>query len=124
MSNTNIYATIITNTPITATITPNTQVTATVTNGARGASAYEVWLSEGHTGTTADFLNWLKSDSFIHSQMVSASEWVITHNLGKYPSVTIVDSANTTVVGEVEYITTNELKVSFNAAFSGKAYLN
>ena len=126
-------------------------IQAKVHNGARGKSAYEVWLENGHTGSEIDFLNWLKSDSFIHSQMVSASQWkVAIFNYGGEPQSLIpygylinrvevpinrpvdgfytgvvgVDSANTTVVGEVEYITTNELRVSFNAAFSGKAYLN
>lgn len=109
---------------INTTITPGARVAAQVTNGARGKSAYEVWLSQGYTGTAQDFLNWLKSDSYAHNQIASASEWTITHNLGKYPSVTIVDSADRVVVGEVEYISVNQLKVSFTAAFSGKAYLN
>lgn len=112
------------NTTINTTITSGAVVNATVSNGARGKSAYEVWLSEGHTGTAEDFLNWLKSDSYRYNQLSSSAEWTITHNLGKYPSVTIVDSADRVVVGEVEYISTNQLKVSFNAAFSGKAYLN
>lgn len=29
-------------------------------NGIDGKSAYEIWLDEGHTGSQADFLNWLK----------------------------------------------------------------
>lgn len=111
---TNIYATITTNTP----------VTATVTNGARGASAYEVWLSEGNTGTAADFLNWLKSDSYKHVQSAASSEWTIVHNLGKFPSVTIVDSIDRVVYGEIDFIDDNTVKVTFTAAFSGKAYLN
>lgn len=28
--------------------------------GPTGASAYDAWLSEGHTGTVADFLDWLR----------------------------------------------------------------
>ncbi len=60
----------------------------------------------------------------IHDQPVPQSSWVINHNLGKYPSVTIVDSANDEVVGEVKYNSVNQLTVSFSAAFSGKAYLN
>ena len=43
---------------------------------------------------------------------------------GQRPSVSIVDSANTEVIGEVEHIDTNNLTIKFSAAFSGKAYLN
>lgn len=111
-------------TNITTTINAGAQVAATVTNGARGKSAYEVWLSEGHTGSATDFLNWLKSDSYKYFQDSAASTWEIQHNLGKFPSVTIVDSAGRVVYGDVEYIDQNNLKVSFTATFSGRAYLN
>jgi len=60
----------------------------------------------------------------IHDQGTPASVWTITHNLGKYPSVTIVDSSNSEVVGEVEFISNNQVRVSFSGSFSGKAYLN
>lgn len=63
-------------------------------------------------------------NTFTFAQNEALAEWTIAHNLGKYPSVTIVDSAGTKVVGDVEYIDENTLKVSFSAAFSGKAYLN
>jgi len=50
--------------------------------------------------------------------------WEIIHNLEKYPSVTVIDSANTIVEGEVTYIDLNTLNVNFSAGFSGTAYLN
>lgn len=62
--------------------------------------------------------------SFTHNQTVASVEWTINHNMNKKPSVTIVDSANTYVVGEVEYLDSNSLRVSFKYAFKGKAYLN
>lgn len=31
-------------------------------DGADGKSAYQIWLDNGHTGTEADFLEWLKGD--------------------------------------------------------------
>lgn len=60
----------------------------------------------------------------IHNQTVATSEWLIEHNLNCFPSVTIIDSANSEVIGEVEYINTNSLKAKFSASFSGIAYLN
>jgi hypothetical protein len=62
--------------------------------------------------------------SHIHNQTVSSSTWSITHNLNKYPSVSIVDSSNEEVIGEVEHINSNSLTVKFSAPFSGKAFLN
>ena len=50
--------------------------------------------------------------------------WTITHNLGKYPSVTIVDDKNEVVVGAIDYVSTNQVTVSFNSPFDGCAFLN
>ena len=58
-----------------------------------------------------------------HTQGTAATSWVITHTLGGKPSVTIVDSADTHVVGDVIYNSTTQITVNFSAAFSGKAYL-
>jgi len=58
-----------------------------------------------------------------HSQGLASATWVITHTLGGKPSVTIVDSADTHVVGDVIYNSTTQITVNFTAAFSGKAYL-
>lgn len=61
---------------------------------------------------------------YIHTQTTSSLQWTVTHNLNCFPSVTIVDSSNNEVIGEVEYINPNSLNITFSAAFSGKAYLN
>jgi hypothetical protein len=55
---------------------------------------------------------------------VASNLWTITHNLGSYPSVTVVDSGNTVVIGEVDYTNANILTITFSAAFSGCAFLN
>ncbi len=62
--------------------------------------------------------------TFVFTQITPQDTWTITHNLLKFPSVTVVDSANRVVVGEVEYINENSLVVSFSGGFSGKAYIN
>lgn len=63
-------------------------------------------------------------DTYIYYQDTPASEWIINHNLERYPSITVVDSGNSVVVGDVKYIDDNEIIVTFNGAFSGTAYLN
>jgi hypothetical protein len=62
--------------------------------------------------------------TFVYNQPTPSAVWNITHNLDKYPSVSVVDSAGTTVFGNVEYLTINEVMVTFNGAFSGKAFMN
>lgn len=77
------------------------------------------------SGKETQVITTLNSDkTFVYTQMVASESWDIVHDLDKYPSVTIVDSANSIVVGEVSYINKNELIVNFSGAFSGKAYLN
>lgn len=64
-----------------------------------------------------------RTQRHVHSQPSAASTWVITHALGGKPSVTIVDSADTHVVGDVTYDSTTQITVSFTVPFSGYAYL-
>ena len=63
------------------------------------------------------------NDRQIHTQSSASSTWNITHDLGGRPSVTIVDSAGTVVVGDVVYNSNTSITVSFSAPFSGFAYL-
>lgn len=63
-------------------------------------------------------------ESYTHNQMVSSDRWIINHNLGKFPSVTVKDSADSLVVGEINYIDNNSIVLTFTVEFSGKAYLN
>jgi len=62
--------------------------------------------------------------TYIHDQAEASDEWVIQHNMGKYPSVTIVDSANTTILGTWTYDSSNQVTVHLSSASTGKAFLN
>ena len=61
---------------------------------------------------------------FTYIKSTPDSVWDITHDLDKYPSVTVVDSAGSVVIGDITYTSKSALTVTFSAAFSGKAYLN
>jgi hypothetical protein len=61
---------------------------------------------------------------FTFDQPTAASVWNIQHDLKKFPSVSIADSANNIVEGAITYIDNNNLTITFTAPFSGKAYLN
>ena len=62
--------------------------------------------------------------TYTHNQITPTNTWIITHNLSKYPSVTVVDSGGTVVLGGVKYINENQIEINFTSGFSGKAYLN
>jgi hypothetical protein len=63
-------------------------------------------------------------ENYIHDQQVASTTWIVNHNMNKYPSVNVVDTANDEVTGDVKYNSLNQITISFTAAFSGKAYLN
>lgn len=62
--------------------------------------------------------------NYIHKQLAASTTWTINHNLEKFPSVTVQDSAGTNIIGEVTYIDNNNLTITFSDELSGKAYLN
>ena len=62
--------------------------------------------------------------TYIHRQVIASNAWEITHNLYKYPSVSVVDTGGNVVIGDVEYTSLNTLVIKFTAPFSGMAYLN
>lgn len=61
---------------------------------------------------------------YVYDQIVSSEVWTIVHNLGYFPSVNVVDTANTVVLGSIEYVDVNTVRVRFSAPFSGTAYLS
>lgn len=61
---------------------------------------------------------------YVHNQNTTSATWVVPHSLNKFPSVTVVDSAGSIVIGEIDYTDMNNVTLTFSAAFSGVAYLN
>ena len=66
----------------------------------------------------------LPDKTFEFTQGVPATTWNIQHNLGKFPSVSVINNNNIVINGEVTYIDNNNVQLNFSAGFSGKAYLN
>lgn len=62
--------------------------------------------------------------AYTHSQISPSSIWNINHGLNKRPSVSVVDSGGSLVMGEVKYVDDNNIQITFSAAFAGNAYLN
>lgn len=85
-------------------------------------------------GTDAEFTGTIKGDgsrltnlpdtNYTHTQVSASAVWNIVHNLGKYPSVTVIDSAGSKVEGDYDYVDVNTVQLTFSAAFAGTASLN
>ena len=61
---------------------------------------------------------------YTHDQSISSNQWTVTHNLNKYPSVQVIDSAGNFCIGQITHNSVNQLTLDFNSSFGGKAYLN
>ena len=72
---------------------------------------------ESHSATTGDL-------SYVHNQIIASNIWTVIHSLNKYPSISVVDSAGTTIIGDADYVDSNTLTITFIGSFSGKAFLN
>ena len=63
-------------------------------------------------------------DTFIYEQAVASDTWEIEHNLGRFPSVEVVDTAGNKFFPAVQWINENKLIITMNGATKGKAFLN
>ena len=51
--------------------------------------------------------------TYTHNQTSTSNTWVVTHNLHRFPSVTVVDSGGSIVVGTVVYNSNKQLTITF-----------
>ena len=68
--------------------------------------------------------NQMPDKHYVHDQATPASVWNIRHNLGKKPSVMVIDSAGSEVIGAVKILDDNNIRITFSSSFSGKATFN
>ena len=95
---------------------PDTQRVSTVTETSQTVTVLDKFSIAGISAAT--------DKNYIHTQGVASITWVVTHNLNKRPSVMVVDSADTVVIGQVQYNSDNQITLTFSGSFSGKAYFN
>ena len=102
---------------------------ATIYNGEQGPAGEGV-PAGGQTGqvlrkvSNEDYdTEWAKT-SFIYTQSEASIEWIVNHDLNKFPSVAVIDSAGSVVVGDIQYINDTQIIITFCAPFSGQAILN
>lgn len=64
------------------------------------------------------------ASTYVWTQSISLAVWTIPHNLGRFPSVTVVDNLNNKIEPDIQYIDNNNLQIINGVALVGKAYLN
>lgn len=62
--------------------------------------------------------------AYVHDQDVPDSVWSIPHGLGFYPNVTVIDSGGNEVEGDITYVDTMSLLITFTSSFGGNAYVS
>lgn len=92
---------------------------ATGTTGATGPQGIQ-----GEVGPQGIQGSGASHSTYTHTQSSPSSTWSITHNLACFPSVVVVDSAGTVVVGDIAYNSNNSITITFVGSFGGKAYIN
>ncbi len=61
---------------------------------------------------------------FTYEWVIASTSITITHNLGKHPAVTVVDTGGNEFVCGVDYIDNNTVRLTFSQAIRGTAYFN
>tara|TARA_R110001592_G_scaffold92874_4_gene270218 strand:+ start:2121 stop:2882 length:762 start_codon:yes stop_codon:yes gene_type:complete len=86
----------------------------------------EYLVSEATTGNLVfkSAADGIGDKHYVHTQSEASATWTVIHNLSKHPSITVVDSAGTQVIGQVDYVSNSRCTLTFVGAFSGIAYAN
>lgn len=61
--------------------------------------------------------------AYTHVQGSAAVEWIINHNLGKYPIVSVLSPGLREMVADVQHVSVNQTRIRFSSAISGLAIL-
>jgi len=65
----------------------------------------------------------LTTSPYIRHQLIPAAVWTIPHGMNRTPSVTVIDSTEAVVYGDIQHDSSHQLTISFSSAFAGTAYL-
>lgn len=62
--------------------------------------------------------------NYVHTQLVPSTLWAFVHNLGKFPTIAVIDSGGTVVYGTIRHLSINSTELEFSVPFSGTATCN
>jgi hypothetical protein len=104
--------------PTTVTITDDDGGSTTVTINDESATVITA-AEQGPQGPPGE-----SGDANFTQSFTSAASVTVNHNLGKYPAVTVMDSAGDEVEGDIDYVSINTIRLNFSAPFSGVVSCN
>lgn len=62
--------------------------------------------------------------TYTHIQSVPAAVWTVAHNLGRYPSITVVDNLGGQLYPDVRYVDADIAQITHSVPLTGRAYCN
>lgn len=62
--------------------------------------------------------------NYIHTQNEPSSNWLVQHNLNKFPTLTIIDEEGVSIIGLLRFIDLNTVEINFTEPLIGKAFAN
>lgn len=62
--------------------------------------------------------------NYVHTQSSPSVTWTVVHNLGKFPTIAVVDTGGSVVIPDVHYVNVNTITVTFGSATSGQVFCN
>lgn len=65
-----------------------------------------------------------QNSSFVYTQSTPSTTWDINHGMNMIPNVTTEDALGNDIVGILDVIDNNRIKIYFNQPVAGKAYLS
>jgi len=66
----------------------------------------------------------VEDKNFVYEQLNPTNSWTINHGLNKRPSIAITDLSDNVVYGDIQYVNNNQVTLTFNKPFTGKAIFN
>lgn len=107
-----------------STVTPYVLKTTNISLGAGLVGSTNFTQDTISVGLDYEYVQEQVRENYVHDQQVASSTWVVPHALNKFPSVSIVNTANQAVVGDITYNSLNQITITFTSQISGKAYIN
>lgn len=89
-----------------------------------GGTVNQVLAKASEANHDTRWVSFEGADKNYTQQFTVSNEVIVTHNMNKLPAVTVIDSAEEEVEGQVDYIDTNQLVVRFAYPFSGRIICN
>ncbi|KZK31513.1 hypothetical protein A4F85_01895 [Delftia sp. GW456-R20] len=62
--------------------------------------------------------------TYTHTQSSLATVWTIAHNLGRYPSITVVDNLGGQLYPDVRYLDADIVQITHSVPLTGRAFCN